>query len=295
MPQTVDGYPYPNPAPPDDNWKWIKNPGSWTTNAAANKFLADIGERDQPGFRGLVQDIGARGFKWVAGIIGALISAIPIPGLQALGTAIVTAAANATKIEVAKLVEKGLKQAVDQLGVSAFVGKVTNLIYVKDSDMQTIRQKWTGLSDHSKSIVIHYIVDRWSWQRTEILSCDFSTTDGKKTFLTMLIAATCFDGFSWFNRWAGKPREFLAGEGVGLTLCHFASSNRWNPGLQSDVDTMRAVCLFASTIKVTNNQAEYDAFVAENQNPAVTEPPQAGKNTNLLIGGAIIAKLLKLL
>lgn len=293
MPQTVDGYPYPNPDPPDENWKWIKNPGSWTSNRSANQFLADIGERDQPGFRGIVQDIGAKGFKWVASLIGSILSAIPIPGVNALGAALVTAINTATKQEIAKLVEKGLTKAAESLGAAAYVSNVTNLIYVKESDFQTIKTKWNALSDHSKSIVIHYIVDRWSWQRTEILSGDYSTLDGKKTFLTLLVASTCFDGFSWFNRWAGKPREFLAGEGVGLTLCHFGSPNRWNPGTASDVETMRSICLVAASIKVTHNETEYNQFVADHQTPT-PEPAKAGFDPNVVIGGIALGKILKL-
>ena len=294
MPLTADGYPYPTKGAPDNNWNWIKNPGSWKTNRAANDFLAEMGERAMPGWQGFAGKYLGKGFKWIASVIGALIAAIPIPGMQVLGATIIATAQTLAKEAVEDAVKKALEDAAKELGVLEYIGNVKQILYVPIEDHQALMTRWGALSGHAQSIVIHYIVNRWDWGYHEIMSLDFGTTEGKKHFTTLLIAVLCFSEFQFNknNGWSGRNREFMAGEGVGFSLCHYGDPPRWNPESQKDIDRMRQVCLLASTIEITYDEKEAEEFLKKQGDPSELEKGKLPIAE--IIGGISAAKYLKL-
>ncbi len=288
---TPDGYRYPSTNAPENNWNWIKNPGSWKNNRSANDFLAEMGERAMPGFKGFVAKYVGKGFKWIASLLGGLIALVP--GLQILGGTIIAAVQTGVTGEIEKQLVKGLNEAVKTLGVNQYISNVKQMIFVPSGDHQTLTSKWKSLSGHAQSIVIHYVVNRWDWGYNDIMSLKFETVEGQKHFTTLLIALVCFPNWSWniSDGWGGREREFFAGEGVAKHLCHYADPPRWNPNSQPDLEKMRNICLLISTIEISHSEKEVNDFIESHKEP----PPQEGKiGADLIIGGLVAAKTFKL-
>lgn len=294
MPLTLDGYPYPSPGPPDNNWNWIKT-ANWRSSIPANNFMVEIGDRRPTGLANLAQRMGDKGFKFVANAIAYACSFIPIPGIAVAGQELKQAIINETK----QLIGDKLKQFFSILRqnktLDFIVQNVKIPLYIDNTDFV---QKFDALdSGHARSIVIHSIVDRWGWNKDVILSLDFERNiDAQKTFITMVVARMVFTRFEWFENWKNDPRKFFYGDGVVKTLTHFGGSQYWNPDSQSDLETMRTICDIVGSLEIYNDEAEYNrqkALIDQNMSASQSTSGKDIKNIDMALLGLLALPLIK--
>lgn len=259
MPKTIDGYPYPTKGGPDNNWQWLKD-ATWKSSSSANQYLAYIGERKLPGIALRIGEFYARNskkaVKWVMDFF-------QIDDKQTRETV--------EKIveEVYSYAQKKFEGKVNELmgqvykelkknGVDFYLDNYRVPLAFDEKLMDRINT-FEGLHDFDKSIVIHHIVNRWADYAEDILAGRFNTDERMKTLITCAVAGTQFTKFSWFQGWK-SGREFLAGDGVGLTLAHMASPDKWNPENPDDVRKLTNVCNTIAMFDFNASIQEAEAF-----------------------------------
>ncbi|MHA1757966.1 MAG: hypothetical protein ACTSVV_14425 [Promethearchaeota archaeon] len=257
MPYTIDGYPY-------GKWDWITK-ATWKSSKPANEFMSFIGERRQAGFVSTVQKLGVAG-SIIGNVIFESIKLLPIPGIGIFADNLKSAIISQSKKEIKKKLNLLYTKIIENLGNKNFSESLAIPIYADKNDINKVIDRFIALEGFDQSIVIHHIVNRWKNFIDDIVQLNFSKSiEHQKTFVSIITALSTFHYFEWFNKFK-SGNELFSGDNAGFSLCHFASSDCWNPENSDDVDDMTLICRTISLIKITENKEEFENFIESSKN-----------------------------
>lgn len=168
------------------------NPNKWkiaSQRKAANKWMADIGERNYPGLKGFAQNYASK-LSGVITVVVAVLGTILTGGIGApIGSVLGKLLGSAAQKETTKiLLDLAVKKTTPEIKSNLKIP-----VFQSETDYKKMMTKFGGLSWGSKDWARRFLVTRWWSQRGAILGNNqISDEERAKNILTMAIGKLVF-------------------------------------------------------------------------------------------------------
>lgn len=261
------------------------NPNNWKVadqRTAANKFMADIGERNYPGFKGFVQKFGSKfggAFSFIIAVIGTLL-------LTPVAAGVLAVASKFAGDKGGKLISDSLVKFAQENTPEELKNKVGLPIYMDEVWFRDAARRF-GMSIGSRDWARHFILERlWQNRGAYFGISSVSDEEASKNLMILTLAkivvvipeddprmAQINQKYDLSNQW--RQNNFKAFDAIWLEpgIEDFLQSwidwkdkpgaaSYYDPASDEDRKQLKALAVLIASFNLTFNQAEAEAELA---------------------------------